>query len=55
MSSMSMVTADALALLRFHGFGGRGGGEIVLLLVGVVFAGLIVWAIQSSGKPTIYR
>lgn len=55
MSSMSMVTVDALALLRFHGFGGRGGGEVVLLLAGLVFAGLIVWAIQSSGKPTIYR
>ena len=54
---MSMINADALALLRFHGFGhgGRGGGEIVLLLAGLVFAGLIVWAIQSSGKPTISR
>jgi hypothetical protein len=50
-----MTSAEALALFRFHGFGGRSGGEVVLLLAGLVFAGLIVWAIQSSGKPTIYR
>jgi len=54
---MSMSNACSLALLRFHGYrgGGHAGTELILLLVGVAFAGVIVWAIQRSGRPTIYR
>ena len=39
-----------LTLARFGG--GHGGGGFVLLLAGVAFAGLLVWAIQRSGRPT---
>jgi hypothetical protein len=47
-------TSLGLILLRgFHGFHSRHGGmDIVLLLVGLGFAGVLVWAIQRSGKPT---
>ena len=37
---------------RFHAGGGRGGSEVVLLLIGLGFAGLLVWAIQRSGRST---
>ena len=30
----------------------RGTTEIVLLLIGLAFAGLIVWAIERNGKAT---
>jgi hypothetical protein len=50
--------ANALALLRFghfrfHHLGhfGRGGSGI-LLLVGVVFAGVLIWALTRSRQST---
>jgi len=49
------TSPSSLALLILHGYhfgGGRGGGEFVLLLIGLGFAGLLVWAIQRSGKST---
>ena len=49
------MTTDslALALFRFFHFGGgRGGAEFVLILLGLVFAGVLIWAIQRSGKST---
>ena len=50
---MMATSSSAMFLLdRFHFGGGRGGGEFVLLLIGLGFAGLIVWAIQRSGKST---
>jgi hypothetical protein len=53
---LPMTTSpNSLALLILHGYhygGGRGGGEFVLLLIGLGFAGLLVWAIQRSGKST---
>lgn len=56
---MQIVSASQLALMammRFHGFGGRRGGfEIFLLLGGLVFAGVLVWVIERSGRPKIYR
>lgn len=48
-------TSKVLGVSLLHGFhfgGGRGGSEFVLLLVGLGFAGLLVWAIQRSGKTT---
>lgn len=46
-------TSDLLGFMVLRGFhGGRGGADFVLLLVGLGFAGLLVWAIQRSGKPT---
>ena len=47
--------ANMLAASFVHGFrfgGGRGGAEFGLLLIGLAFAGVLVWAIQRSGKPT---
>jgi hypothetical protein len=47
--------SKGLALSLLHGFrfgGGRGNTEFVLLLAGLGFAGLLVWAIQRSGKTT---
>jgi hypothetical protein len=41
----------AVLLLRGDHFG-RGGADSVLLLIGLVFAGVLVWAIQRSGKRT---
>jgi len=43
-----------MAMLLLHGFhlGGRGGTQTVLLIVGLGFAGLLVWAIQRSGRST---
>jgi hypothetical protein len=49
---------NALALVRFGGFrfghfGGRGGGSGLLFLVGLIFAGGLIWALtrpkQSAG------
>jgi hypothetical protein len=31
---------------RFGHFGGRGGGSGVLLLVGLAFAGVLIWAVS---------
>ena len=49
---MHLLPASQMAMLRFHGFrsGGRGGFEIVLLLAGIAFAGLLVWLIERSGR-----
>jgi hypothetical protein len=45
--------SNSLGLMLLRGFhGGRGGADFVLLLVGLGFAGVLVWAIQRSGKPT---
>jgi hypothetical protein len=50
---MMAVSSSSLALLTLARFGGgRGGANLVLLLIGVGFAGLLVWAIQRSGKST---
>jgi hypothetical protein len=51
------MTTSPLALIlldRFHfgHTGGRGGADFVLLLIGLGFAGLLVWAIQRSGRST---
>jgi hypothetical protein len=52
---MTQITSDSLAMMRFGHLGGRGGGaEIVLLLVGLCFAGLLFWAIGRSGRSTTY-
>jgi len=43
-----MANANMLAATFIHRFGGgRGNAEFGLLLIGV-----LVWAIQRSGKPT---
>jgi len=48
-----MANATMLAATFIHRFGGgRGNTEFGLLLIGLAFAGLLVWAIQRSGKPT---
>ncbi|HTJ29288.1 MAG TPA: hypothetical protein VL346_02225 [Acidobacteriaceae bacterium] len=54
---MHLLSASQMAMLRFHGFrrGGHDGLELALLLLGVVFAGLLVWVIERSGRPRIYR
>jgi hypothetical protein len=50
--------ATSLATFLFNRFhfghfgGGRGGTDFVLLLAGLGFAGLLVWAIQRSGRST---
>jgi hypothetical protein len=45
---MAMILLD-----RFHfGHPGRGGAGYVLLLIGLAFAGLLIWAIQRSGRTT---
>jgi hypothetical protein len=52
---MSNFAMHSLAMMRFGHFGGRGGGtEVVLLLVGLCFAGLLFWAIGRSGRSTTY-
>jgi hypothetical protein len=46
-------SSHSLALLLLHGYrfgGGRSGTEAWLLLIGLGFAGLLVWVIQRSGK-----
>lgn len=46
-------TSLGLFLVRdFHLRGGRGGMDIVLLLIGLAFAGVLVWVIERSGKRT---
>jgi hypothetical protein len=52
MLNYSSTSLGLFLLDRFHFGGGRGGTGLVLLLVGVGFAGLLVWAIQRSGKST---
>jgi len=47
-----MTNALAFVLLRGFHFGGRGGAEFVLLLIGLGFAGVLVWAIERRGKST---
>jgi hypothetical protein len=52
---MFHAISNSLAASVFHGFrfgGGRGGTQVILLVVGLGFAGLLVWAIQRSGKST---
>ena len=52
---MMSISSSSLALAFYRGFrfgGGHRGSEYVLLLIGVGFAGLLVWAIQRSGKST---
>ncbi len=47
------ASSTSLAMLTLARFGGgRGGAEIVLLLIGLGFAGLLLWAIERSGKST---
>ena len=47
-----MASATMLAASLVHRFGGRGNTELGLLLIGLAFAGMLVWAIQRSGRPT---
>jgi hypothetical protein len=50
-----MVSANMLTATFIHGYrfgGSRGNAEFGLLLIGLAFAGVLVWAIQRSGKPT---
>jgi hypothetical protein len=49
--SMLTATTNALALARFgfFHFGGRGGGS-GLVLIGLVFAGVLIWAISRPGR-----
>jgi hypothetical protein len=53
-----IIMATSLATFLFNRFhfghfgGGRGGADFVLLLAGLGFAGLLVWAIQRSGRST---
>ncbi|HEY5083056.1 MAG TPA: hypothetical protein VII48_00920 [Rhizomicrobium sp.] len=51
---MLASTANALALVRFGGphFGGRGAGDFILLLIGLVFAGALIWAISRPGRTS---
>jgi hypothetical protein len=42
----------ALYLHGWHG-GGRGGAEFALILLGLGFAALVVWAIERSGRRTV--
>jgi hypothetical protein len=46
-------SSSALYLLHgYHFGGGHGGADAILLIIGLGFAGLLVWAIQRSGKST---
>ena len=50
---MMATTANALALVRLGGFhGGRGGGDFVLLLVGLLFAGALIWTISRPNRTS---
>ena len=50
---MMPATFSSLAMLTLARFGGgRGGADFVLLLIGLGFAGLLIWAIERSGKST---
>jgi hypothetical protein len=50
---MMNTSSSSLAMLTLARFGGgRGGAGFVLLLIGLAFAGLLVWAIERSGKST---
>ena len=42
----------AVCQIRLFHFGGRGNAEFVLLLIGVCFAGVLVWAIERRGRST---
>jgi hypothetical protein len=47
--------ANALALVRFGHFGfghfgGHGGGSGFLLVLGLLFAGVLIWAITRTGR-----
>jgi hypothetical protein len=49
--------ANSLALLRFGHFGfghfgGRGGDSGFLFVIGLLFAGLLVWAITRPARNT---
>jgi hypothetical protein len=49
---MSMAGLNALAMVRFHGFHGGGGG-FAWLLIGLLAIGVAVWAVSrsASGEP----
>jgi hypothetical protein len=47
-----MLMANPGALAFVYHFGVRSNTEFVLLLVGLAFAGLLVWAIERGGKST---
>jgi hypothetical protein len=49
---MLTATENALAMVRFHLGGGRGGGGFVLVLVGLVFAGALIWAISRPNRTS---
>jgi hypothetical protein len=39
---------NTLALMRFGHFGGRGGASGLLFVVGLLFAGVLIWAITRQ-------
>jgi len=49
--------ANSLALarfgwFRFGHFGGRGGGSGILLVIGILFAGVLIWALTRP-RPMV--
>lgn len=54
---MHLLSASQIAILRLHGVGHRGRGEfeIVLLLAGIAFAGLLVWVIERGARARTLR
>lgn len=51
---MLTTTANAMALVRFGGFhGGRGGGGFILVLIGLAFAGALIWAISRPNRTSM--
>jgi hypothetical protein len=56
MEGMMITSSSPMAMIlldRFHfGHAGHGGADYILLLIGLAFAGLLVWAIQRSGRST---
>jgi hypothetical protein len=51
--ALTLKSTLAIVLMRDDHFSGRNdGAEMILLLVGLAFAGLLVWAIQRTGRST---
>jgi hypothetical protein len=52
MINMTSLSLAAMLMRADHFDGRNDGAEMVLLIVGLVFAGVLVWAIQRSGRRT---
>jgi hypothetical protein len=51
---MSILAANALAMARFGGFHSGGHGDSsVLVLIGLVFAGILIWAISRPSRRSV--